>query len=78
MDSHLHGNDKQQIFSVNMCLKEHKLKKQSQFENWQIGVNSYKKGIYDNIIASSARNNKPKQSQFIRSEYCVQRSAKQI
>jgi len=39
------------------------LKKQSQFADGQIGVNSYMKGDYRKITLCVARKNKPKQSQ---------------
>jgi hypothetical protein len=39
------------------------LKKQSQFETAQIGVSSYLKGYYDNILTFGTAKNKAKQSQ---------------
>ncbi|MBN1806016.1 MAG: hypothetical protein JW837_12265 [Sedimentisphaerales bacterium] len=64
MDYRLRDNDKQQIFSVNQCLTEYNLKKQSQFANWQIYVTSYLKGDYENISPCGARKNKAKQIQI--------------
>jgi hypothetical protein len=57
------------------------LKKQSQFTNEQISVNSYKKGDYGKNPLCRARKNKAnlslrEQSQFIRSEFCVPRIAR--
>jgi hypothetical protein len=40
------------------------LKKQSQFANWQIGVMSDWRGVYDNIPPYGERKNKAKQTQF--------------
>jgi hypothetical protein len=40
------------------------LKKQSQFFEGQINLNSYLEGTYDNVMVCEARKNKAKQSQY--------------
>jgi hypothetical protein len=41
------------------------LKKQSQFADGQIGVNTYIKGLYGKILICGAAKNKAKQTQII-------------
>ena len=67
MDSRLHGNDKQQIsvlISVNPCLTESYLKKQSQFASISIGVSTYLKGYYGLFYDRWTTKNKAKRTQY--------------
>jgi len=57
-------------FSASICVNlrfefVEYLKKQSQFADGQIGVNSYIKGLYGKILICGAAKNKAKQTQII-------------
>jgi hypothetical protein len=57
-------------------MSEHNLKKQSQFLDGQYGTMLIITMTYGDFNGWKRRKNKAKQSQFVRSTYCVLRTAK--